>query len=189
MGVGRDLLVGEGVELIADRLQGLIQATGLQRGPAARLVQQFDDAGLDRLAGSGAQPICDRREATHIDAQLRRPEHLALVHRQPAGQLAEILVRQQLRRQRLGLAQPPLARQGARPIRRLAQGLGIGRHPGQAVGGVLFSVQRAAVQSAVRGDAQTHRLGQLAAQRLALGGGQIEEVQEVRQDQAHGFLY
>ena len=184
-----DLPLGEGVKLVADRLQRLVQAAGFQRGPAARRVQQFDDAGLYRLRGAGCQPMDHRCEPVCLQVGVSGAKHLALVHRQAARQLTEILVRQQLRRQGLGLAELSRVRQPPRPIRGLAQSLGVGCHPGQAVGDVLLAIQGGPVQTPVKADPRSHRTRQRGAQGLTLGGGEIEEVNEVRQDQAHGFLY
>ena len=115
-----------------------------------------------------------------------RTEDLALVHRQPAGQLAEVFVGQKLRRKRLGLAEPSLGIERPRPGGRLAQRLGIGRRPGQTVGRVLFGVEQPAVQPPVALHAPQHRGLQRGHQGPCLEGGGVEQLKEVGQDEGHG---
>ena len=69
----------------------------------------------------------------------------------------------------------------------LAQGLGIGRAPGQAVGGVLFGVQRLAVEAPVLSHPRGHRVLQLGDQHLGLAAGAVQQFQHLGQDQAHGL--
>jgi hypothetical protein len=186
VGEGRDLLGGETGELVADRLQGLVEATGLQRRPAAGLVEQLDDARLHGLGRAGGQQRNQRLQPVRGDIQIGGAEHLPLVHRQAARQLGEVFVRQQLGRQRLSLAEGFLGHKAFGPGRSLAQGLGIGRRPGEAMGHVLLGVQRRAVEPAVAAHAFAHGVLQLGDQHLSLAAGAVQEFRQVGEDQAHG---
>ena len=174
MGVGGDLRRGKGGELGADRLQGLVQAAGLQGGAASRRVQQLDDAGLGGLGGAGRQAGDQRREALGGDAGVGGTEDLALVHGQAALELAQVFVGQELGRQGLGLAEAFLGGQRAGPMGGLAQGLGIGCGPGEAVGDVLLGVQGGAVEVAVRTHPRGHRVLQFGGQHLGLAAGAVQ---------------
>ena len=184
VGVGPDLLVGEGVELVAHRLQRLVQSAPFQRRPAARLLQQLDDADLDRLRRAGTQAAQDVAHPFGGGEDVGGPEDLTLVHRDAADHLAQILVRQKLGRQGLGLAE--IGSQRAGPGGDLAQGLGIGRAPGQAVGGVLLVVDQRPVQAAVAGHPAGDGGLQGADQGAGLEGRGVEDFGEVGQDEAHG---
>ena len=113
-------------------------------------------------------------------------EDLALVHRQAAGQLAEVFVRQELGRQGLGLAEAAVGVQGPRPGRGLPQGLGVGRRPGQAVGGMLFGVEEVPVEPSLALHAPEDRGLQRRNQRAGLEGGGVQQIKEIGQDQGHG---
>ena len=184
MGMRRYLFVGKGMKLVADRLQGLIQPAGLQRRPAPGRIQQLNDPrfhGLGRPAPQAtnhmAQPVSRRKD-------IGRAEHLALVHRQPAGQLAQILVRQQLRRQSLSF--PEIVPQLARPDRRLPQGFGVSCGPGEAMGGVLFGIKRDTIQPPVALNPTQHGGLERRHQRAGLARGGVQQVRKVWQDQTHG---
>ena len=67
-------------------------------------------------------------------------------------------MRQELGRQGLGLAELFVRDQPLGPGGGLAQGLGIGRRPGAAVGHMLVAVQRRAVEASVPAHALAHRV-------------------------------
>ena len=94
-----------------------------------------------------AQPVC---RSEHVG----RPEDLALVHGQAAGQLAQILVGKELCGQGLGFAE--VIAQRPRPDRRLPKSFGIGRRPGETVGGMLLGVEGGPVKPAILLDAAEH---------------------------------
>jgi len=94
-------------------------------------------------------------------------------------------VRQQLGGQGFGLAEPFVGDQPLRPGRRLAQRLGIGRGPGQAVGGMLLGVEGGAVQPTVGAHPLGHGVLQLGHQHLGLAAGAVEQFGQVGKDEAH----
>ena len=193
VGVRRDLFGGEGGELVADRLVGLVQAAGLKGRMAPRLLQQLNDPRLHRLGRTGRQGRDHWRQPVGRDPQVGGAEDLALVHRQAAGELAQIFVRQQLGGQGVGLAKRFLRRCGGverpGPVGGLAQGLGIGRCPGQAVGDMLLRVECGAIQPAlpfaIGPHALGHRVLQLGHQHLGLAAGPVQEFEQIGENEAH----
>ena len=159
------------MELVTDLFQGFVEAAGLQRGAAARALQQGDDPGLHRLGRAGPQMFDDGHQGAGVQAKVPWSEGLALVHRHPADQLVQIFEGEQLRGQGFGLSQPALGVERPGPDRRLAKGLGIGRRPGQAVGHMLLGVQYPPVEAALAADAGDRRLLHLGDKGLGGVGG------------------
>ena len=93
----------------------------LLAGMAAGLIQERDDSRLHSLRCPRLKTRNNRTEALRLDIEIGGPEHLALVHRKSAGKLAQVLVGQKLRGQRL----PPLGQLGAEF---LARGLRTNTH-------------------------------------------------------------
>jgi hypothetical protein len=159
MGMRRDPLVGEAAELVADHLQLFVKAGGAETRHPLLLFQQLRQphprrGGIALAAQSGH---FGRVEQGGIHAQIGRAHDLALAHRQAAGKLGDVFAKGDLVDQRLDLAEPALGRQPLGPALHLAQALGIGRDPGQAMGGILMRLDQPAADPVALGDLRAHR--------------------------------
>ena len=163
---GRDLGLGQRMELIADHFERLVQTRGLKRWPTLGLGQKRANPGLDRLCaakghqgrdGGGAQAI----DLGLVHAHLGRADHLALIHRNAAEHLRGIFANQELGQQGLNLAKLAFGVQIIRPIGHLAKQFAIGGIPAKPVHGMLFAVQGLAIQLAICGNQRPYRQARL----------------------------
>ncbi len=119
------------------------------------------DQGLD-----GVRAVA--RHLLGLEAQRgRRAHHLALAHRDAAEELLQVLAEPDAHEERLGLAEAPLACEAGRVGAELDDRLGVGREPGEAVGGVLLGLEALRRQAAVGPDeAGAHAPGGIRGERL-----------------------
>ena len=108
---------------------------------------------------------------------------LDLRHRDAAGELGEVLAGADLQDQALGFAEPACGLEAGGPGGELADGFGISRDPGEAVGGELVRLERGGGEAAAAGDAGGEAGaggGDEGAGGLGGGGGEGGEVGEER---------
>jgi hypothetical protein len=180
MGLGDHAFDGVPAELLADHLHLVVETGGAETRHPLLLFQQLRQphprrGGIALAAQSGH---FGRVEQGGIHAQIGRAHDLALAHRQAAGKLGDVFAKGDLVDQRLDLAEPALGRQPLGPALHLAQALGIGRDPGQAMGGILMRLDQPAADPVALGDLRAHRRGRRPG--IGLDGakrrpGQVEQ--------------
>ena len=158
MRVGRDLALGELAHLVADGFQRVVEPVIEQRARS----QQLDQAcsALGGVAGGDQEFELrrhSRRDLRAGDAQIREPDDLALAHRDAAEDLRDVLAEADAHRDRLELAEPPLAAQPLRIGGELAHGLDVGGEPREPVRGALLAIEDAARHLAGWRDQLAHR--------------------------------
>ena len=106
MRVRHDPLVGKAAELVADHLELVVQPCGAEAGGALLLGQQPGQPHPRRVrVAVPDQPIGIRPEPVIGQADVLRPGHLALAHRDAAPELGQVLAETDLQDQPLGLAE------------------------------------------------------------------------------------
>ncbi len=148
MGVRRHLLVGEAPELLADHLEGVVGEAPVAE--AAALDQRCQprpargSAALpDQLANRpGRDEARDRRL---VEAELGKPNGLALAHRDATPDALEILAEREAEQHALELAERPGLIEAERPAAHLAQRLDVGREPGEAMDRMLLALEQVTV--------------------------------------------
>ena len=174
LGGGNHLFLGKAAELVADHLQLVVEA----RGDGSPVAEQADQPQPRRIPGGGDQRAPGLAGLV-VEPEVARPRHLALAHRDAAAQLRQVFAEADLQDELLRLAQPPLAREAARPGVEFVQRLHIGRRPGEAMGGGLMGLQRLGLDLA--GDAdpvgqgRAHR-AQMAVERRQDRSGQAQRI-------------
>ncbi len=185
MGVGRDLGLAEAAHLGADRLHVLVEAA-LADGGARALADQphqggavlggvaLRDQGLDGVRAVA----CD---LLGLEAERRgRAHHLALAHRDAGEELFQVFAQPDAHQQRLGLAEAPLLGEARRIGAELADRLGIGREPGEPMGGVLLGLQALGREPAVGADeAGAHAPRGVRGERLRGEAGFLRQGDEI----------
>jgi len=167
---GFGMVVGVAGELLADLDQRRVVERGIAVA-AGRLAlgEQGCDAGTHRTREAPCAQQRHRRVGLERAAQCAvgvervDAKDLALAHRQPAGQLREVLAERRLEHQGLELAELAARLEPASPAQHLVQRLAIGGGPGKAVRTGLFALQRIAC---------VRVLGQHGAQRALDAGEQ-----------------
>ena len=172
MGMGRDLVLAEAAELVLHHGEHLVVETGIAE---IALGDQFGNARPGRRIVAGRHQGADIRrqeggDGLAGDAHVGGAQDLALAEQQAAGELAEIFAEGRAQHQPLELTEIAARLQSLRPAEHLAQALDIGRGPGQAVGGVLFRLERLCGDPAIRRDLGRDALPGRGEQRV--GGGQ-----------------
>jgi hypothetical protein len=168
-----DPVVGKPAELVADHREVVVKPGIADGGLPAHVLHRLGQRRprLGRVA-FGDQPRGGRAGGAGGDPEIARPGHLALAHRQAAVELRQVFAKADAQDQRLGRAEPPLARQPVGPALQLAQRLGIGGDPGQRMRGVLVLVKLACIHLARRGDPgpQVFRRRRHQSRHLGQGG-------------------
>ena len=152
--VGDDLRVGEATHLAADRLERLVEA-GVADRAVGGVADELGERGAVCRRIAAADQRLDRRrlaERPHLavrKAEVGQPDDLALIHRQAAEDLGEVLAEADAGQKLLGPAEAALLVHPPRISRELADGFDISRKPGEAVDGVLLSLDPLGAELAV----------------------------------------
>ena len=146
VGERHHLIGGEARELVAHHVQGfIVEAEGAE---IAALGDQRGDAGAHGAGGAignqrghrGGAGESGHRRRTH--PEVGRAGDLDLTERDAAGHLGQILAEDQLEHQLLQLAELSGLAEIAAPAFHLAQALGIGVEPSEAMGRELLAVHQ-----------------------------------------------
>ena len=177
MGVGGDLLVGKTAELGADHLHLVVEpARAIGRGTRRR-ADERDKARARRGRVAALEQRRDRglghqrRDLGRRRAQIAQPHEFALVHRDAARDLRQILARADLEDQRLDLAEGPGLGQTVGPGRHLHERFGIGCEPRQPMRRRLPRLEQRGVDPARGGDLGAQPLGRARGNRRDGGAG------------------
>ena len=171
-----DLGFREAVHLLAHGRNRLVEA-GIAIGHGAlRAADQLDGAGAGGWRGARDEVAHIRVEKRRLvllgHAKLMRPGDLALAHHHAAIELRRIFGGADLREQRFHLAEAAFVRHAAGIARHLIERLGVGRDPGEAMGGVLLALERLAVDLAALADLAGDGIAAAVAQNVGgLGRG------------------
>ena len=189
MRMGLDALGAEPAELLADHLHLVARAAGADGDRAVLRPHQLGQPGAGGLGvalGRQAPHGAVHHHALRVlgQADILRAEHLALAHRQAPVELPQVFAERDLQDERLDLAERALGVQGLRPGQHGAQGLGIGRDPGEAVRRDLLAVQERRHRRAVLADRRPHGPGRGALEPLERTDGVPREGEEAGQ---HGI--
>ncbi len=181
--VRHDLGLGEAAHLAAHRLQHLVEA-GVADRAGSGLPHQLDEAGavLRRVARRGEVADGPRQERSHIvlaKSQIGGAHELGLAHGDAVRHLRQVLAGADRQHQTPGLAQPAFGGQAVCVGGGLADRLGIGGEPGEAVGGVLAGLQCLRRDPAAIEHLRAHAVagaGEQAARGIGRGVERFEEI-------------
>ena len=175
MGMGLDFRLDEAAHLAAHGLQRFVDAALAEM---ARALGQLDQ--LHKPCASGRRIRLDERYhagtrkpvvVRGCQIEVAKPHHLRLAHRDAAKDLRRIFAHADLRQQRFHLAEAACFGQALRIGRHLLDRFGVGGKPGQAVAGVLLTLDPIRVERAVFRDPCADRgRGALQKARRIAGG-------------------
>ena len=152
--MGRNLGLGEAVDLHAHGLDGLVEPEGAHR--RAEIVD-LQEGGECRAGGPGValgqEPAhgvgAGRGHRILVEAEIAQPHGLALVHGHAGEDLGQVLAEADAHDQRFRGAEGVLAGEPLGVVGELAQRLGVGGEPGKAVHAVLVGLHPRRVDAAV----------------------------------------
>ena len=141
-----DPLVGEAAELVADHLVVGVEAGGAEAGGALGLEHQLDEAGAGGVGVAAGDQGRDRGGAEGGERGSRprsagRAISICDIGMPPAS-WARYSPEPICRISRSVSPRRPSASSARGPAGELAERLGVGRHPGEAVGGELVGLER-----------------------------------------------
>ena len=153
LGVRDHLGIGESAHLAADRLEGLVQA-GVADQAFPRFPDQSGEGGavFPRVAGGDQRLdglVAKLRDLAGSEAEVGEAHEFALIHRDGAKDLVEIVSKPDARHELFSLAESAVFLHTAGVGRHFLDCFDIGRKPGQPVDGMLFSFDLVSAQPAV----------------------------------------
>src|SRR5215469_11631964 len=166
----RHALVGELAHFFADRIQRLIEPAVADRRVLA-LAHQFDQPRPARRRIPGGNEMLDgriepRRNRRRVQSKVGQAHDLALAHGNAAEHLRQIFAGANSHQQFLDFAEYAAVGKPLRVLGELANGLDIGRKPGEPVGRALLAVESARHQAAVDCHALAYRAAGITEQRV-----------------------
>ena len=185
LGVGHDLGVGEPAHLAADRLEGLVEA-GVADHAFPRFRDQSGEGGavFPRVAGGDQRLdglVAKWRDLVGSEAEVGGADEFALVHRDGAEDLVEIVSKPDARQELFSLAESAVLLHTVGVGRHFLDRFDIGRKPGQPVDGMLFSFDLVGAQLAVFAHPVAHGVERAIHEALGgevgLGGKVVERQQ------------
>ena len=174
MGMRHHLGVGEAAHLGAHLLEGVLKPGVAEGGRAVGGLNQRGQAravvGGVAAGDQGGDGLGSQRRVVGIEAEVGEAHHLALAHRDAAGNLGEVFAKPDLDQERLGLAEPAGGLHALGIGAELAHRLDVGGEPGEAVGRALLAVERGRRQLALDHHLGPHGRGGVGQQLVHRGG-------------------
>ncbi len=137
-------------------------------------------SGVEPVAISSATaPLRKPATTALVEAEIRRTDEFALVHRQAAEGLREIFAKADAGHELLGLAKSPFGAHAPGVGGQFARRLRVGRKPGEAVRGVLLGLDQRGVQPPLAAHPVAHggdRAREQGLQRALRRSGEVVEI-------------